>query len=255
MPDCGALPALALSYDGILSTLYFIRHGQAGPRNSYDALSEIGREQGRLLGRYLASQDLLFSSAVCGGLVRQRDTAALVSEAYAGAGIPFPPVVEDVRWNEFDLDAVYREIAPQIALEDAEFRREYEAIVLASSDPSNSVHRTWNRCDIAVVRAWIEGRFASVSESWEEFQVRVRSPLPELCAAGPGEALAIFTSATPIAIWAALALELGPRAIMRLAGVSYNTCLTTLRLNHGELSLFTFNGTPHLTERSQRTFR
>ncbi len=238
-----------------MSTLYFIRHGQAGPRNSYDALSELGREQARLLGQYLASQNLVFSSAVCGGLIRQRDTSAFVGEAYARAGIPFPPVVEDLRWNEFDLDAVYREIAPQIALEDAEFSREYEAILLASSDPSNPVHRTWNRCDIAVVRAWIEGRFTSVSESWQEFQVRVRSPLTELCAAEPGEALAIFTSATPIAIWAALALELGPRAIMRLAGVAYNTCLTTLRLHRGELSLFTFNGTPHLTHPSQRTFR
>jgi broad specificity phosphatase PhoE len=237
-----------------LTLLYFIRHGQAGSRDRYDSLSELGREQARLLGRYLASQEVRFSAAYSGTLVRQRGTAGLVAEACGGSGVSFPPIVEDTRWNEFDFDEVYRSLAPRIAAGDPGFKLEYDAMRLAAADPLNPVHRTWNRCDAAVVRAWIEERFECGCESWSEFAARVRAPLGDLTAAGPG-AIAIFTSATPIAIWIALALELDPRTTLRLAGVSYNTCITTLRLDRGRLSLFTFNGTPHLPDSGARTFR
>jgi hypothetical protein len=42
---------------------------------------------------------------------------------------------------------------------------------------------------------------------------------------------------------------------MRLAGVTYNAALTTLRVRPNDLMLFGFNGIPHLAEPGLRTFR
>jgi len=67
--------------------------------------------------------------------------------------------------------------------------------------------------------------------------------------------LAIFTSAAPISIWAAAALGVSDGHIMRLAGVMYNSAVTTLRLRDDDLTLFSFNGVPHLNEAGLRTFR
>ncbi len=59
-----------------MSNVYFIRHGQAGTREVYDSLSELGRTQARLLGRYFVSQGLEFAAAYAGRLLRRQQTAA-----------------------------------------------------------------------------------------------------------------------------------------------------------------------------------
>jgi hypothetical protein len=69
------------------------------------------------------------------------------------------------------------------------------------------------------------------------------------------ETVAVVSSATPIAVWIGVALGLNGRHVMRLAGVTYNAALTTMRIREGDLALFSFNGTPHLSEPHLRTFR
>jgi hypothetical protein len=52
-----------------------------------------------------------------------------------------------------------------------------------------------------------------------------------------------------------MALELNGRHVLRLAGATYNSALTTMRVRDGDLALFSFNGIPHLPEPHLRTFR
>ena len=80
-----------------LSSVYLVRHGQAGTRDAYDSLSELGRRQSRLLGEYFLSQGIEFAAAYSGAMLRQQQTAAEVSTAYAKAGVPFPEIVIDRR--------------------------------------------------------------------------------------------------------------------------------------------------------------
>jgi broad specificity phosphatase PhoE len=101
-----------------------VRHRQAGTRQSYDALSDLGRRQARLLGEYFMRHRIRFDAAYSGGLVRQQGT---VDEVRAACD-EFPVPVVDPGWNEFDLDHVYRELAPVLCEEDANFRREFEAM-------------------------------------------------------------------------------------------------------------------------------
>jgi broad specificity phosphatase PhoE len=234
-----------------MSALYLVRHGQAGRRDAYDTLSDVGRRQARLLGEYFAREGVHFTAIFSGALERQLETARELIDAFAEP----PEIVIDPRWNEFDLAAVYKGIATQISSEDGEFQAAYEAQLRAEEDANSPIHRSWTRIDVLVMRAWIEGRYTFDGESWVEFQERVTSSLDDLRRFGPGEAVLVSTSATPIGAWAALAVGATGRNIMRFAGVLHNTSFTTFRLQPDDLMLFSLNNVPHLTDSDLRTFR
>ena len=122
-------------------------------------------------------------------------------------------------------------------------------------DEHSPIHHVWTGCDTQVMRAWIEGRYPCRAESWAAFGQRVLGARASLAAYQRGDAVAIFTSATPIAIWVAAALGISDGHIMRLAGVMRNSAVTTMRLRDDELMLFSFNGVPHLNAPELRTFR
>ncbi len=238
-----------------MSRIYLIRHGQAGTRHVYDALSETGREQARLLGAYFASEGIQFETAYTGTLNRQIQTADEVRSTCPG----FPSPLTQPAWNEFDLDRVYKELAPVLCDEDPEFRREYEemrAEIRAAGDDA-PVHRRWNNCDIKMVQAWIQGHPRFTGETWREFHSRVagtRNALANTTQEDDGHNIAVFTSGTPIGIWAALGMDIDDHRAMRLAGVIHNASVTVIRLRPNQLRLHTFNTVPHLPA-ALRTYR
>ena len=143
---------------GVLS-VYFIRHGQAGSRQDYDRLSDLGREQSSRLGAWLGQRQIQFDQAWSGRLTRQRETADQVRQAYSRTRADFPEIKASACWDEFDLDAVYRGIGPQLAGRDDEFRRQLAELQQQAMDAGSRVHRTWARCDTTVVRAWVDGGY------------------------------------------------------------------------------------------------
>jgi broad specificity phosphatase PhoE len=235
-----------------LSNVYLVRHGQAGTRDAYDSLSELGRQQARLLGEYFISQNVEFTVAYSGSMSRQRQTAAEVSTAFAKAARPFPETVVDERWDEFDLARVYRELAPLLCEEDPEFRAELEEMLAEMKQSAGAhdapVHRRWRPCDTKMVEAWIAGRLKYSGETWTEFCARVTSGKETLDRAPRHANVLIFTSATPTAVLTSLALELPDKRIRQLAGVLYNSSYTVLRQRDDQLRLFQFNAVPHLTQ-------
>lgn len=238
-----------------MSALYFIRHGQAGTRGNYDALSDLGHQQARLLGEYLAARQVPFQAIIAGCLNRQQQTAAAVWRAYSEAGVPVPDIVSDPRWNEFDLTAVFTEYAPLLMAADPRFKQDYEELLRKLEDQNSPLHHSWTDCDSQVMRSWMEGRFAVRTESWAAFRQRVLDQRAALAEYQSGDAVAIFTSATPIGLWIASSLGVTDAHIMRLGGVMYNTAISTFRLRDDDLTLFSFNGVPHLDEPRLRTFR
>jgi broad specificity phosphatase PhoE len=240
-----------------LSTLYLVRHGQAGTRDAYDSLSELGKRQARLLGEHFVSQGIQFASASVGALSRQQQTAAEVGAAYADAGVFFPAVSVDPAWDEFDLSRVCREIAPRLSAEDSEFRREYEEmreqVRISEGAHAARIHRKWLPCDTKLVAAWIGGRYLYSGETWNQFRERVAACRSKISDAR--ENIVIVTSATPVAICTGLSLEIYDARVMRLAGAVYNASYTILRLRKEQLRLFTFNAVPHLSADGLRTHR
>ncbi len=238
-----------------MSLLYFFRHGQAGTRDNYDTLSDIGRKQARLLGEFLVSQPYRFSSVLCGGMKRQRETMKGVAEACQRAGVELPKPVIDPGWNEFDLFGIYARIAPRLCADDPAFRAEFERQQRLAESVGANIHHQWSSCDEAVVDAWIESRYPIGAETWPEFLTRVRGNRARLPETPDGEAIAIFSSAAPISVWVADAAGAPDSKIIRLTGAMLNTAMSVLRVENGETDVVSFNATPHLADPALRTRR
>jgi broad specificity phosphatase PhoE len=238
-----------------LGPVYLIRHGQAGSRDNYDVLSDVGREQAKRLGRHLAANEPPFSAILAGGMNRQRLTAEIACQAIVEAGATPPPLVTDARWNEFSLASVYRALAPRMAQEDSEFARDLEEMKEALQVDPHVTRGAAGRCDAAVFRAWIQNRYPDYDgESWISFSSRILECASEFCRLTEAGAVAVFTSATPITILTAAALGLPDQNLLRIAGALYNSSVTILRPSEDGNRLLTFNSVQHLPS-EQRTFR
>lgn len=242
-----------------MSNIYLVRHGQAGKRDAYDSLSALGKRQARLLGEYFVGHKIRFTAAYAGALLRQQQTAEEVHGAFADSGVSFPPLILDPDWNEFDLGRVYQEIAPQLAQEDPRFRREYEemrAQVEANLEAHSApIHRRWLPCDTEIVMAWMRGRYPYSGETWQQFCERVAACRMKLMQIQRQENVIVFTSATPVAIWTAMSLDISDERIMRLAGALINSSYSILRLSGDDLRLLSFNAVPHLDAPDLCTYR
>ena len=242
-----------------MSNIHLVRHGQAGTREAYDSLSNLGQQQAQLLGEYFLAQRLEFTLVYSGSLQRQEQTASAVKNAYDRAGVSFPVVTVDDQWNEFDLTDIYRELGPKLSEIDEEFRAEYEEMRLEVKQnigvSEAKVHRHWRPCDTKMVDAWISGKLSYSGETWRQFQERVCTCLQKFERLPPRANVLVSTSATPTGVLTGLALGLPETRVRELAGVLYNSSYTTLRLRAGRLQMFQFNAVPHLATPELRTFR
>ena len=242
-----------------MSNIHLVRHGQAGTREAYDALSSLGQRQAQLLGEYFLAQRLEFTAVYSGSMQRQLQTASAVKNAYEQAGVSFPLITVSEQWNEFDLTDIYRELGPKLSEIDEEFRIGYEEMRLEVKQnigvSDAKVHRHWRPCDTKMVDAWISGKLPYSGETWEEFQERICDCLETIEYLPPRANVLVSTSATPTGVLTGLALGLTDKRMRQLAGVLYNSSYTTLRLRDGHLQLFQFNAVPHLATPELRTFR
>lgn len=242
-----------------MSTLYLIRHGQAGTRDNYDVLSGLGQQQAHYLGRYWATQSIALEAVYVGNLQRQQQTAQIFATSFRAhhevLSLTSAETVVDERWREFSLATVYRGLAAKLCVDDTEFAADFAEMQTLLMNEPNTTRAAVGRCDRAVIQAWMEARYPEYEgESWQTFRRRVESSLPELLERKEKQ-IAIFTSATPIAIWTGMALGLSDVKILSLMGVLYNSGITTFKLYAGELRLLSFNNTPHLADPALRTFR
>jgi broad specificity phosphatase PhoE len=238
-----------------LSLIYLIRHAQAGTRDNYDVLSELGHEQARLLGEYFVSQEANLSTVYSGSMRRQQQTAEIACSAYARGNLLPPEIIVDPRWDEFSLASVYRSLARRLMDDSPEFVRDFEEMRDALRRDPHTTRGATGRCDAAVIRAWIDNRFPDFEgESWRSFRERIQGCFVDLLGVNDERTIAVFTSATPIAIMVAAALDLSDEKLLSILGVVYNTSVNIIRARPDDLRLFTFNSVPHLND-SIRTFR
>ena len=121
-----------------------------------------------------------------------------------------------------------------------------EQVLVSHGAHGARIHRRWLPCDTKVVEAWLSGRYHYSGETWDQFRQRVATCRLKIGDAQRRENVLVVTSATPVAIWSGLSLEISDERVMRLAGAVYNASYTIMRLRGGQLRLFTFNAVPHL---------
>ncbi|MBM7332008.1 MAG: histidine phosphatase family protein [Alcanivorax sp.] len=218
-----------------MPVVYLIRHGQAsfGAEN-YDALSDLGWEQSRVLGRHLREQSLGAPRVLCGAMQRHRETAEAALEALA---LP-REWHTDPGFNEYDHQSLMRvhwpESQDRAALarwmgEQAQPRRAFQARF-------EEALRRWQRAE------------DDYPETWAAFRERVLASLYSLAnGLEKGDSALVFTSGGAISVAIQHLLGLDDEALITFNRGLINTSVTRLLVNTGRLRLATLNEHLHLS--------
>jgi len=230
-----------------VSTLYVIRHGQASfGAQDYDVLTELGREQARRLGGWLAGRSI--DALYTGPRRRHRDTADLICRAHGAC--PDPVEVEGL--DEYPAEVIMRRALPQLLATDPRARE-----VFGGDPPTPVDSERFQAMFEDVMHGWVRGAHDHPEvESFPAFAARVNAALRGIIAgAGRGRTLLVSTSAGPVSIALQLTLDLAAPVALRQSWVVANTAITEIKFREDEVTLVSFNGTPHLPERRLITYR
>lgn len=215
--------------------------------DDYDRLSELGVEQGRALGRWWVTHNVRPTHVFTGNLQRQRHTAAAVGTMFAQAQLDFPQPVQLAGLNEYDADALIRDLAPALAEVDDEIAVLQRAFTSASEqhEQYKAVHRLLE----ASMLRWI-GDAPQVREvgmaSWSEFSDGVRAAMQQTRVSQSGATVAVFTSGGPIGVAVQTALRAPQVVAAELNWRVMNAAVTQFTYSGDRLALDTFNTTPFL---------
>jgi broad specificity phosphatase PhoE len=208
-----------------MSVLYLVRHGQASfGADDYDRLSDLGKEQSRITGRFLSAQGIAPERIVHGEMLRQRQTAEDVLE---GLGRNMDAYV-DPGWNEYnawELTAALPETDPRAEVDSKIFQAELER----------------------GAARWVSGDHdEDYTETFEQFTARVDRALDDAIAAtGSGQSTLVISSAGAIAWTAARLIGGGFDQWMAFNRVTINTGITKIITGRSGTSLISFNDHGH----------
>jgi broad specificity phosphatase PhoE len=233
-----------------VSVLLLVRHGQAsfGAKN-YDALSEVGHEQSRVLGDALRSRGVEPGLVLRGDMVRHEETAEGLLK---GLGCQVSCEVDN-GWNEFDFQHVVEVHKPL-----------YRNRTLMMADLARTLRpkQAFQEVFEEATRRWTSGEHdEEYDESFPTFQGRVAAAL-ERCRELLAEhrTVVVVSSGGPIAM--AVASLLGAEAAGLGGGsssathtaavwgslnrVAVNTAVTKVISGRRGLTLSTYNEHGHL---------
>lgn len=216
-----------------MTEIYLVRHGQASfGQDNYDVLSELGQQQARWLGEWIAQQPVEFDAIYSGTLERQRHTLEYIS-----AGITPARRTQMTEFDEFDFTRLIQAFLQQ--------------------NPEHNVAeptpRFWFKTLRKSMQAWSQGELdvPHDAESWPHFIQRVRNGLNH-CLTDNNRKVLISTSGGVIACAVGLTLGLTAESIIKLNLQIQNTSITRLICSaNNNWSLHSFNNLPHLSSRER----
>lgn len=219
-----------------MASIYFIRHGQAsfGSAN-YDKLSTLGERQARLVGNYLCQSEVTFDAMYSGNLLRQRETAQQVKQAYIDKGCTLPELNVDERLNELDANAIVMKLMPVLAKTQPEIHQ-----WMAQAKENKKAYQYILR---ACFKYWqtLEEEIDGL-ESWACFYGRVTQCVNDIKAAqGSGKEVAVFTSGGVIAAVVQFALGLTDEGNYQVFEPVINGSITHCKYSHNQFTLNYYN--------------
>lgn len=229
-----------------MSVLLLVRHGQAsfGKRN-YDALSDVGHQQARILGAALKARGVTPTRIVCGGMQRHAETAEGIL-----AGLELgPEVIVDDGWDEFNFDhviQVHKPIYRSKALMFADFAR----------TPAAERRARFQALFEEATSRWTAGDADDAyEESFPAFGERVQGALRRTVDGAEGTVV-VVSSGGPIAVTASSLLVGDASLWAKLNRVAVNTAVTKLVTGRSGVTLSSFNEHSHLEhDRALITYR
>ena len=245
-----------------MAAIYLVRHGQAGfNKLDYDQLSELGHQQGQLIGNSLSARGIEAGIVIHGAMRRHRETMEGAQKTWHAHG----PVFENAGFNEFDGDAIIA--AAHLELKVPGFSNEGIAsnnlvqktalgVYLAKQENPN---KAFQKLFTMSVDRWASGKYDDdYAESWNQFTQRCRDALMHTIEKAAGKDVVVFTSGGPITAIAKHCLGLDNEHAFKLNESLVNAGITKLLYNqHGKISLTSCNEQEHLISAGKRflTFR
>ncbi|QKT08772.1 histidine phosphatase family protein [Gordonia sp. X0973] len=216
-----------------MGAIYLVRHGQAlasaygvsdhGESDPTGGLTPTGQMQARVTGAVLRGLVPSFTTAISGGLARQRETLAGV----LGEFDELPEAVVDDSWDEYDLAGLMG--APTAAQ-------------LADG-------RSFQQSLDGVLAAWIRGELES-PEPFEEYALRVaRAGERAVAEAGSGKNVLVVSSAGSITLWLAQHLGIDAAHWPRLSASMMNASITKALVGRSGVTVLSMNEHLHLSDR------
>ena len=204
-----------------LTEIVLVRHGQANSsatdEESYDRLSDLGRQQAAWLGAHLMASNPHFDRVLTGTLNRQIGTAEAMG---------FDVTAQDTRLNEmsyFDLaHAMEAEHGVPVPEHATEFAKHLPLLM----------------------EYWTTNRLSQAEESYSDFAARVSALIDEICDAKGRVLLVTSGGVIGMAVTYALGLALVSQSKIMLQIM--NSSLHRLQHVHDALMVGSFNATPHL---------
>lgn len=237
-----------------MSVLTLIRHGQAAAfQKESDRLTDLGERQAEVLASYWLKYGVSFDEVYSGTLVRQVRTEQVVAKSYEAAGVSWPDPIREAGFNEYDATGVLHRLAPALAERDQRFEALLRAFDEARESPDRN--RPFQRLLEVAMAAWLRGFEVPGVEPWPTFRDRVRGALRQLMSRPGSRRVALFTSGGPIGLVVQTALQAPDPTFLEVNWRVRNCSLTEFIFSGDRISLDSFNGIPHLEDRSQWTYR
>lgn len=216
-----------------MTTIYFIRHGQASfGAESYDKLSPNGELQAKLLGQYFDKILKEQPHVVAGSMQRHQQTAKIaLAESFPETEFSTNPM-----WNEFNHHEVFSQY-------DARFDQPelLKQEVAKFANPREYLAKIFE----GAIDRWTGGEFHDdYEESWPAFKNRVETALQQFCedlAKTKPRYAVVFTSGGVVSVVAGKLLGLDANRTFALNWAIANASITTLRLVGTEPQLMSLN--------------
>ena len=226
-----------------------IRHGQASVlSDNYDQLSDLGKEQVRLLGEHFVKSNLHFDKLIQGPLFRHQQSTEGIISAYQDQNLAIPPIETMEAFREHQGPRVVRAITPIVAQSDEQLKQ-----ILAKATPTRK-EKIWQHLKIYeyLTRLWVEGKVppeAAQYQSWQAFLDKVNTGIQNVYQnAEQGQHIAIVSSGGPVAASIGDVLGLTPMQTLELSWMVENASFSEIHISSKRRSLRHYNCTGHLTE-------
>lgn len=213
-----------------MTELILIRHGQANTgatdEQSYDNLSDLGRQQARLLGEYLRQTGDEFR-VISGTMNRHIQTSQEMA-------LNDKKLSTDDRLNEIDYFGL------------SHAARDNHGVAMPESQADFALQMP------QVLDLWRKNEMPDHIETYEVFRDRIFNALSD---AAKGGAATLVSSGGVIATLVAIALHLETHTKTKMLLTIHNTSIHKFELRENELFLTQFGATPHLDQPERKSLK
>jgi broad specificity phosphatase PhoE len=225
-----------------MGTLILLRHGQANfLKGDHDTLSELGEVQSQMLGEHFVDRGFKFDHIFVGPRKRHKQTHVQVATQYSSNNINLP---DPIHIEELDEYPAIHLVKKYLISDWSEEQRKQR-----TKEEFNLEFRT-------LMKKWVRGEIDDVDiESWPNFRTRISTAVDKMTSiAKEGNVIAAFTSAGSIAAAAGLSLGVDDEKMMEMSWMIRNTTYSDFLFKDGEVSLRTFNASPHIHNEEHLTY-